>query len=268
MGLYSTLGWNNPPGVIDLVVGPHFEIGVGGGVDLIQVTNLNNLNLGALQGSSNISLPAVLPAPFPAGTLRMGLANGLDIGLKLLYLPQINLPDIGFSGQYTGVGIDFRYRILEGANLPTLTVGVSWDELSGSLGISTNVNQNSTYSDSGTNYSAQVSGTTGYSLNWNVHSFGAKLLLGKNLMVIYPFVGVGFQRNSGTVVSSINGQLTTTVNSVVDTINPAVVTNGNPVVFEPKYVAGIDFGEGLHWALVGESNGSDLAISTSLRCQF
>ncbi len=268
MGFYSTLGWNNPPGVYDLVAGPHFEIGVGVGADLIQVTSLNNLNLQALAGSANVNLPGVLPAPFPAATLRVGLANGLDIGLKLLYLPEIDLSDIGFSGNYTGFGVDFRYRILEGAQLPTLTVGVSWDEMQGSIGLNTTVNQSSSYTDSGTTYSASVSGTTSYALNWNVHSFGAKVVLGKDLMVVYPFIGVGFQRNSGSVVSTINPQLVTNVNGGNGAINTVVVSNGAPVVFEPKYVAGLDFGQGLHWALVGESNGSDIGVSTSFRIQF
>jgi hypothetical protein len=228
------------------------------------LAGLGSLNLQALQGSANLSLPAVLPAPFPEATLRVGLANGLDIGFKLLYLPEISLSTVGFSGNYVGEGVDFRYRILDGAQLPTLTVGVSWDEMQGSLGLDTGVNQSTTYET----FPAQVSGNTHYALNWDVHSFGAKLLFGKDLMVIYPFVGVGFQRNSGSVVSHITGQLITTVNGEPGGVNPNVVSNGTPVIFEPKYLAGLDFGEGFHWSLVGESNGSDLAVSTSLRAQF
>ena len=264
MGFYSTLGWDNPPTVFDLISGPHFEFGIGGGVDLIQVTSLNNLNLQALQGTANVSIPSQLPAPYPVGTLRVGLAHGLDVGLKVRYLPQITLSSLGFAANYTGVGADFRYKIMEGRTLPTVTVGVSFDELQGNLGFGTDVNQNTTYYGS----SASVSGTTKYALNWNVHSFGAKLLVGKDLMVIYPFAAVGFQRNSGTVVSNITGQLTTTVAGNPGAINANVTSNGTPVLFEPKYVLGLDFGEGFHWSIVGESNGSDLSFSTSFRGQF
>lgn len=270
MGFYSTLGWNDNPSVFDFMAGPHFEIGVGGGVDLIKVNSLGGLTLPALQASSNVSLPADLPAPFPAATLRVGLFNGLDVGIKLLYLPEINLSSIGFTGNYTGVGIDFRYKILDGIKLPTLTVEVNWDEMQGSLGLGTGVNQSSQYTDAGTTYNASVSGTTNYALNWNVRSFGAKLIVGKDLLVAFPYAGIGFQRNSGTVVSTITGQLTTNVNSEPGGINANVVSNGIPVVFEPKYLAGLDFGsgEGIHCNLEGSSNGSDLAASIGFKVMF
>lgn len=267
MGFYSTLGWNDNPSVFDFLAGPHFEIGIGGGVDFMQVTSLNNLNLQALQAAANVNLPAVLPAPFPAASVRAGLANGLDVGVKFLYLPEIDISQIGFLVQYTGVGIDFRYKFLEGAKLPTLTVEVSWDEMQGSLGLSTSVNQSTTFES----LSSQVSGTTNYALNWNVHSFGAKLLVGKDLLIVYPYGGIGFQRNSGTVVSSITGQLSTNVNGALGTANDnGVTSNGTPVVFEPKFLAGFDFGsgEGIHFNMAGESNGSDLVASIGFKVTF
>lgn len=277
MGLYSSLGWNNNPSVFDFLAGPHVEIGIGGGVDFFQVKSLSNLNLQALQASANVNLPPVLPAPFPAATARVGLANGLDIGFKFLYLPEISISDVGFSGNFTGEGIDFRYKILEGAKLPTLTVGVSWDEMQGSLGFGTSVNQTTFFADNGFSNPATVAGNTHYALNWNVHSFGAKFILGKDLMVAYPFVGVGFQRNSGTVVSTITGQMSTSLydmkTSAPESGNfnaKGVASDGSPVVFEPKYIAGLDFGsgEGMHCNLEGESNGSDLAASIGFKVVF
>jgi hypothetical protein len=267
MGFYSTLGWNDNPSVFDFLAGPHLEVGIGGGVDLIQVTSLGNLNLQALQASANVNLPAVLPAIYPAASLRTGLANGLDMGVKVLYLPSISLSSLGFSGNYTGVGIDFRYKIMEGAKLPTVTAGISWDQMQGSLGISTGVNQSTTFESQ----SALVSGNTNYALNWNVHSFGAKLIVGKDLLIIYPYAGIGFQRNSGTVSSSITGQLTTNVGGSFGTANDnGVTSSGTPVVLEPKFLAGFDFGsgEGIHCNLAGESNGSDLAASIGFKVTF
>jgi hypothetical protein len=270
MGFYSTLGWNSTPGVFDFLGGPHFEFGIGAGVDLIQVTSLNNANLQVLQSSANVSIPSMVPAPLFAGTLRLGLANGLDIGLKGLYLPAslVNTFNTGITGQYSGVGVDFRYRIMEARTLPTLTVEVSWDQFNGNLGFSTEAGQITTFNDPPSN-SVTVSGTTNYALNWNVHSFGAKVLLGKDLLVVYPYVGVGFQRNSGSVDSQISGQLATSDGSGnTGSINLPVTSNGSPVVFEPKFIAGLDFGEGFHWSILGESNGSDIAVSTGFRGVF
>lgn len=275
MGLFSTLGWNDNPSVFDLVAGPHFEIGIGAGVDLIQVTNLNNLNLAVLQAAANVNLPAVLPIPFPAATARVGLANGLDVGLKFLYLPEIDLSEIGLSGYYTGVGVDFRYKFLEGARFPTLTVEVSYDQMQGNFQLGTSVNQTTFFSDNGSN-PATITGSTNYSLNWNVRSFGAKLIAGKDLVFVYPYGGIGFQRNSGTVVSTITGQMSTSLTEVSTmtqesgSFNANSISNGIPVIFEAKYLLGLDFGsgEGIHCNLEGESNGSDLAASIGFKVSF
>src|SRR5260221_8211311 len=87
MGFFSTLGWNTPPGVYDLLAGPRVEVGVGAGADIVALSNLNNLSLQALLVSANVSIPAVVPIPFPFATARVGLLNGLDVGFKLSYLP-------------------------------------------------------------------------------------------------------------------------------------------------------------------------------------
>jgi hypothetical protein len=231
---------------------------------------MNNSNLQVLQSSANVSIPSMVPAPLFAGTVRLGLANGLDIGLKGVYLPAsaTNLFNTGISGQYSGVGVDFRYRIMEARTLPTVSVEVSWDQFNGNLGVSTEAGQVSTFNDPPSS-SVTVSGTTNYALNWNVHSFGAKVLVGKDLLVIYPYVGVGFQRNSGSVVSNVSGQLITTDGSGnTGSIALPVTSNGSPLVFEPKYIAGLDFGEGFHWSIIGESNGSDISVSTGFRGVF
>ena len=278
MGFFSTLGWNTPPGVFDLLGAPKVEVGVGAGADIVNLTNLNNLPLQALLISSNVSLPSVMPIPFPIATARVGIFNGMDIGFRLAYLPVINLSDLGLSANYTGWGLDFRYKILDGIQLPTVTVGASWDTMNGSFSLNTSVNQSAVYTDPGTGlqYNDSLAGTTTYVQSWNVNSFGAKVMVGKDLGVIYPFAAVGFQRNSGNVSSSIAGSITETVTGPLPTNAPqgsstvslVVANRAVPVIFEPKYVLGFDLGQGFHWAVVGESNGTDIAGSTSFRVQF
>jgi hypothetical protein len=59
-----------------------------------------------------------------------------------------------------------------------------------------------------------------------------------------------------------------TVNGTSTTVPLNFSSSQPPVVIEPKYVLGIDIGTGMHWTLVGESNGSDIAASMGLRVQF
>ncbi len=275
MGLFSTLGWNTPPTVFDILGGTKVEVGIGVGADFINISGLGNVPLQALVASSNVNIPSQIPAPFPVVTGRVGLVNGLDFGLRFTYLPTVNVPEAGFSGQYNGMGLDLRYRIIEAPNLPTVTVGVSWDTISGSFGLNTNVTQSASYLDGGSTYNDTLAGSTNYALNWNVKSFGAKILVGKDFGVAYPFAGIGFQRNSGTITSKVTGTVLETVtdssNTVIGTptnVTVNVNTAGVPTILEPKAVFGIDFGQGLHWAVVGETNGTDLAVSTSFRVQI
>lgn len=271
MGFFTTLGWNSPAGVFDLLSGPHFELGLGVGADLVNIPNLNSLSLSAINLNSNVSIPAVLPAPFPVITGKVGLMNGLDLGLKFNYLPLVNLPDFGFAANYFGWGLDLRYKILDGAYVPTVTIGVSWDQMKGSLSLATAINQSGTYNDSGTPYSETFTGNNNYTLNWDTKSFGAQLQVGKDLGFLYPFGAIGFQRNSGSITSNMIGSGTLNISGSLTSpaaVNLNVVSVAPPVYFEPKFVLGLDFGVGLHWAVVAESNGTDIAGSTSFRVQF
>ena len=276
LGFFSTLGWNTPPGVFDFLGTPKVEVGVGAGADIVNLTNLNSLPLSALSIASNVSLPSVVPIPFPIGTARVGIFNGMDIGFRLAYLPLINLPDLGLSANYIGWGLDFRYKILDGLHLPTVTVGASWDTMNGSFSLNTNVNQSSTFVSSGTTYNDTLAGSTNFTQSWNINSFGAKIMVGKDLGIIFPFAAIGFQRNSGSVSANIAGTVTETVTDSGGTAQPgsgasvsvSSQNTGAPIIFEPKYVLGFDMGEGFHWAVVGESNGTDIAGSTSFRVQF
>jgi hypothetical protein len=268
MGFVTSAGWNTPTQVFDLVSGPRVEVGVGLGVDFINLPGLNSIALNAVQLSSNANIPAVLPFPFPVITGKVGLMNGLDLGVKFNYLPMVNIPELGFMANFFGWGLDLRYKLVEGATAPTVTVGVSFDDMSGGLSIGTPINQSSTYQDSGP-HTATVTGSNTYALNWETKSFGAQLQAGKDLGVVYPFAAIGFQRNSGNITSSMTGNGTLTIDADPSTpINVVGTSSSAPVLFEPKFVAGLDFGMGLHWAIVGESNGTDIAASTSFRVQF
>jgi hypothetical protein len=148
--------------------------------------------------------------------------------------------------------------------------------MSGSFSLNTNVNQSSTFVSGGTTYNDTLAGSTTFTQSWNVNSFGAKIMVGKDLGVIYPFAAIGFQRNSGSVSANIGGTVTETVTDSggvnqpgsPSTVSVSAQNSGAPTIFEPKYVLGFDLGEGFHWAVVGESNGTDIAGSTSFRVQF
>jgi hypothetical protein len=275
-GFLTSLGWNTPPSVFDILSGPRVEVGVGAGADIVGVGSFQNLPLQALVASANLSIPSVVPIPFPVATARVGLFHGMDIGFRLSTIPQVNLSDLGFAANFLGWGLDFRYKIFDDLKLPTVTVGASFDTMKGNITLTTGVNQSSTYYDpnTATTYNDTITGNSSYALDWNLNSFGAHLMFGKDLGMIYPFAGIGFQRNSGSINSTVSGTMTGTVTQTNGTpvgsqnVSVQVTSAGAPFLFEPKYIVGFDLGEGFHWAVVGESNGTDIAGSTSFRVQF
>jgi hypothetical protein len=264
LGMFNTLGWNTAPTPLGMETSREVEFGLGGGAQFISFPDLQSLSLDVLNVDSNVKVPSTVPAPIPVASLRVGLTNGLDIGFRFAYLPDISLPDIGFLAHFMGCGVDFRYCLFEGTELPSISVGVSWDTLNGGFTVGTDVGQNALYQGSDTS----LSGNSNYALNWNIKSFGSRLMLGKNLGRLYPFCAVGFERHSGTITSTTIATVATTVDGTPGTSVITVTSAGAPVVFEPKFVLGFDMGEGFHWGVTGESNGTDLAACTAFRAQF
>jgi hypothetical protein len=276
LGFFTGLGWDSTPTVYDLALGPHFSLSVGAGADFIGLPNTNNLNLPYVSASSTLSLPSGIPLPYPVLNARLGLVNGFDIGFRYTYLPEISASNV--AGNFTGWGLDLRYKLFDGAELPTVTLSTSFDSQSGSFSVNTaNISETGiTYVDpnNGDTYNnASLTGTSNYTLNWNTQTVGAKVTVGKSLGILYPFAGIGFQRNSGTVTSTVGGTFTANLNNVSQppvTFNSAQNSAGSPVVLEPAFTLGLKLGGGLgfEWLLLGESNGTDIAGSTSFGLQF
>jgi hypothetical protein len=275
LGFYTSLGRDSTPTVYDLMLGPHFSISVGAGADFISLPNTNNLNLPYISASSTLSLPAGIPLPYPVINARLGLFNGFDAGFRYTYLPAVSVA--GVAGNFTGWGLDLRYKLFDGTELPTVTLSTSFDTMSGSFSVNTsNISETGiTYTDpnSGNTYNnASFSGTSNYTLNWMTRTVGAKITVGKSLGILYPFAGIGFQRNSGTVTSTFGGNFTVNLGGTepATSANSPQSSAGSPVVLEPAFTLGLKLGGGLgfEWLFLGESNGTDIAGSTSLGLLF
>ncbi len=274
MGFFTGLGWNTNPTVYDLTAGPHFSISFAAGADFIGLPNLNNLTgLSVVSAATNFSLPSGVPLPYPVMTARIGLFNGFDAGFRYTYLPPINAGS--FGGNFSGWGIDLRYKIFEGMGVPTVTLSTSYDTMTGAFDVTTsNISQTVTYTDSTSHnsYTGTLTGNSSYSLNWVTRTMGAKITIGKQLGVLYPYAAVGFERNSGSITSTLTGNFTAALGgSEPNTaFTPSVSSTGAPVVLEPKYVLGLDLGggPGLQLAMVGESNGTDVAGTLTLAAGF
>jgi hypothetical protein len=286
LGFFSTLGWNTPPTVFNWtsILGPHIEIGAGVGIDLFKISN-QTLTLSVLDQTSetnpgqqiNDTLKSIglsgLPVPYPFATARVGLFGGLDIGFRYTEIPQVavNSSSFNVSARYTGYGFDLRYKLLEGHQLPNVTMGVHWNTFNGNIGFTGSADQsNTSYPDGGVTYTANVTGSATYNESWSVNDFGPELSVGYNLLgFIYPYAGIGFERYSGNVTATLSGSATVdiTAPSSSSAVIPLNFKDGLlPTTFEAHYLAGVNIFS--VWSVVGEANGPSLSLNTSFNATF
>jgi hypothetical protein len=243
-------------------------------VDLLKVSDVNSLPLKALQSEGNIDIPKVLPLPFPVWHAKGGLLKGVDFGIRGGSIPRLKFDEGRINFANRCLGMELRCRAVAGKTLPTVTVSATWDMLQGDVYASNDVDQQAQYWDDGTMswYTGTITGRTVYHTAWDVRSFGVKVVAGKGFGVAYPFAGVGFQRNAGTVRSSLSVRVHETLTDGVTTAEQDMALDYaddvRPKVVEPKILLGLDLGSVFYWTLLGETNAKDYAVSTGFRIQF
>jgi hypothetical protein len=290
LGFLSTLGWNTPPTVFnwDSVTGPHIAIGVGVGADFFKISD-TPLHLSVLNNNSetnpgqqlNQSLQGAglpgLPVPYPFANIRVGLIEGLDIGFRYTEIPTIavNSSSYNINAHYTGYGFDLRYKLIQGHNLPNLTMGVHWNTLNGEIALGASANQSGDYTDpnSHVTFATTVTGNAIYDESWSVNDFGPELTLGYNVLgILYPYAGIGFERYSGSVSATLRGSATVTADTIPSTgpmsanIPLNYINAQEPTTFEPHYLVGVSLLS--FWNFVGEANGPSESLNTSFQLAF
>lgn len=271
MGFYSTLGWNDGPGGLDLMLGPHVEFGVALGVDLVKI-DTTSFDTSVLSTQTALDIPKRLPLPYPAWHARVGLLKGLDFGVRGTGIPRENRNDVSVFNQ--GYGFSLRYLAVHGVTYPDVSVQATWDTMKGNASYATTFDQQEPYTDGGTTYQGALAGTTTCEETWRVRSFGLKVMVGKSMGVFHPFASAGFQRYAGTVQTrlsmDVNGTLYDASHIPVGTglLSDVFVRSAEPPVTQPKFTAGFELGTGFYWTNVFETNGHDYAASTGFRAKI
>ncbi|MCL2374671.1 MAG: hypothetical protein FWC65_05455 [Treponema sp.] len=138
--------------------------------------------------------------PFPAyaGEARIGGFFGLpfDVGLKVGVLPPVGGSD--FSFDYTLIGGDIRYAILDRPFLPTVSLGVGFNYLRGGVGGSGGGDGGSfTFRTSNGlggywDHTVDLGGSPNIDLHWRTFSLDVKAQISHSFAIATPFFGVGW----------------------------------------------------------------------------
>ncbi|MDR2900592.1 MAG: hypothetical protein LBV20_03615 [Treponema sp.] len=221
----ETLPFNSALGLSwsDAYIGnfPHFGVGAFAGASLMDATTVMNL-----LDDFDISVPFdinSIPLPAAGAEARLGgLIIPFDIGLKLGWLPAIDLPNSSFD--YFMVGADIRYAIMKGnIILPKITLGVGYNYMQGD--IKTSMDGGMSYDiDS---YTISVSDPE-VNLKWSTQVVDVKLQVSKNLFFVTPSVGIGASYSWSEAGYNVSSN--TTFNGDIEDINAALESQGLPAI--------------------------------------
>ena len=201
--LAKSLPFNSSMGLnwADAYIGKFPRFGVGFSV------GLTTMDMGSFQKLLDIFAPSLpgwltgsgdnpgfggFPIPGYAVEGRLGgFVLPFDIGIKFGHMP-IKVPRLK-NFDYTLIGGDFRYAVLEGnAVLPTVSVGVGFNYLSGALGMNAGKDRPFSY-DTGTPVGIITATMKApeITVDWSTASLDFKAQISKSFVFITPYLGVG-----------------------------------------------------------------------------
>ncbi len=211
----STIGLNWSDAYIGqlLAVPPNFGIGVTSGVTTIPLTVFTDLvdDLGVdTSGGIDEFSGAGLPLPGYAVDARVGgFILPFDVGLKVGIMPDLKLGDVEL--EYSNIGFDVRYAVLDGGLLPKLSVGVGYNYLSGRvvtpLGLGDTEIGNVDYD--GATYTLVLSDPD-LEFGWEANVFDFKAQVSKGFLIVEPHFGLGATVGTASTRTGLTTDITVT----------------------------------------------------------
>ncbi|MFA7566450.1 MAG: DUF6588 family protein [Alkalispirochaeta sp.] len=215
----STIGLNWSDAYIGqlLAVPPNFGVGVTTGVTTIPGSVFTDLldDLG-VSASGGVDDVAAIGLPLPGYAID-GRVGGFilpfDVGVKVGILPAIKLGDV--EAEYTNVGFDVRYAVLEGGILPKVSVGVGYNYLSGRiatpLGLGATEIGGVEYNN---NTYTLVMSDPDLEFGWEANVFDFKAQVSKSFLIVEPHFGVGASVGTATTTTGLSTDITVQGGSV------------------------------------------------------
>ncbi|MDR2477499.1 MAG: hypothetical protein LBD18_06920 [Treponema sp.] len=186
----STIGLNWSDAYIGQLLGvpPHFGAGLSLGFTTTDFGSFNEL-----AGMFGFSLPLNFGGyPIPGYTVEGrigGVILPFDVGLKFGYLP---IKPEDWELDYFLIGGDFRYAILKGSvTVPTVSVGVGYNYLSGGLAKDIGQPLSFGYTDLSSNAQTLTLSAPKVGLLWETSTLDFKAQISKSFLIVTPYLGIG-----------------------------------------------------------------------------
>ncbi|MFP4152749.1 MAG: DUF6588 family protein [Alkalispirochaeta sp.] len=215
----SMIGLNWSDAYIGQLLGvpPHFGVGVTTGVTTIPgsvfINLVDDLGVDTSGGVGDLGAFGV-PIPGYAVDARAGgFILPFDVGVKVGLIPSIKLGDV--EAEYTNVGFDVRYAVLDGGILPKVSVGVGYNYLNGRistpLGIGdteiTSISADADGDGTDETYTLVVEDPD-LDFGWQANVFDFKVQASKSFLIIEPHIGLGAAVGSATTTTGLTTDVT------------------------------------------------------------
>jgi hypothetical protein len=171
---------------------PHFGVGGSIGLTTMKMDAIEDLSKYLGYGDIPFEFDRIMLPVYTAEARLGGLFLPFDIGVKYGVLPEVGLWGSSTRMNYTLMGADLRYAVLDGksnALLPNISIGVGFNYLSGGIG-GTGGTQTFDYTYNGTTANVTVT-NPGVDLYWETKALDFKVQVSKSILVITPYVGIG-----------------------------------------------------------------------------
>ncbi|MDR3333351.1 MAG: hypothetical protein LBT13_00470 [Treponema sp.] len=198
----ASLGLNWSDAYIGKLIGelpPHFGVGISGGLTTMDFDAFDDL-VGYFGINMPFSLKHILIPAYAVEARVGGFFLPFDVGLKFGWLPQVGFGS-DFTINYTLLGADFRYAVLDRKFLPKVSVGVGVNYLGGGFGTTINgMIRDFTFDSHTLSLTDPELG-----LSWQSTSLDFTAQVSKSIFIITPYLGLGLSHawsHAGYTVNS------------------------------------------------------------------
>ncbi|MDR3172341.1 MAG: hypothetical protein LBU17_12105 [Treponema sp.] len=202
----ASFGLNWSDAYIGKLIGelpPHFGVGISGGLTTMDFDAFDDL-VGYFGITMPFSLKHMLIPAYAVEARVGGFFLPFDIGLKFGWLPHVRFGS-DFTINYTLLGADFRYAVLDRKIPPKVSVGVGVNYLGG--GFSTAINgmtRDFTFA-SGSPPLSLTDPELG--LSWQSTSLDFTAQVSKSIFIITPYLGLGLSHAWSHAGYTVNSDL-------------------------------------------------------------
>jgi hypothetical protein len=140
------------------------------------------------------------------------------------------------------------------------------------MNLSTDMEDETEYTYGGLTYTGKTTTTLSLDTDWDISSTGGTLLLGKNLLFMTPWIGVGIRTNSGTATTTVESTTELEVAEKKESKTWSVEESAHAqdlIKWQTRYIAGLEFNIFiLRCGIQVEYDGSDIAGSLGIRFEI